>query len=76
MSAPQAMLDALMFSLRSGCAALERPDVLTRLTALDEQQIGEVRALLLANRSPVVAAAAWSSDEISKLMTVWMECKQ
>jgi hypothetical protein len=67
--AAQSTIDALMYSLRSGTAALSREDVRQRLAALDENQMRDV-CPRLQKRNPNVAKS-WTSDEIECFVTAW-----
>jgi conjugal transfer/entry exclusion protein len=66
-AAAHSTMDALMYSLRSGTAALSREDVRHRLAALDEKQMRDV-CTLLQKRNPNVAKS-WTSDEIECFVT-------
>lgn len=71
-SAPEATIEALMYSLRSGCAVLSRQDVLRRLAALDERQMRDCCARL-QNRNPSIAAP-WTTNEIEAFIIAWATC--
>lgn len=68
--AANSTIDALMFSLRSGTAALKRQDVRQRLAALDERQLRDICKQLL-NRH---VAKPWSAAEVEMFVMVWTEC--
>jgi hypothetical protein len=70
--APQVTVDALMFSFRSGTAALARRGVHERLSRVDEAQMREM-CTQLKNRNRSVAKS-WSPDEIEKLVMLWATC--
>jgi hypothetical protein len=70
--AAQSTVDALMYSLRSGCAALSRRDVQQRLTAVDEEQLRDI-CTLLQKRNPNIAKP-WPAGEIEKLVMTWATC--
>src|SRR5262249_46208288 len=65
--APQVTVEALMFSLRSGGAALERKDVRERLAHMSETQLHEICARL----RELTIARAWTSEEIALLTELW-----
>jgi hypothetical protein len=67
MTAARSTVDALMYSLRQGVGALQREDVLNRLGELDDKQIAEVVALLLARK----LFPAWSENDATILANVW-----
>jgi hypothetical protein len=64
--APQAMVDALVFSLRRGVNELTKPDVLRRLSALDQNQLKEV-CRRVQNFKPEIAPP-WSAEEVARLI--------
>jgi hypothetical protein len=67
--APEATVEALMYSLRRGVSELTQPNTLRRLSELSETEIGDVcdRA---QNFKPRIASP-WSSDEIATMIEVW-----
>jgi len=69
--APEAMVDALVFSLRRGVKELGRPDTLRRLSVLNEAQLKavchRVQSFNLAIATP------WSPEEVSALILKWKE---
>jgi hypothetical protein len=67
--AAQSTIDALLYSLRSGVAALARQDVQRRLAAADENQLRQMCALL-QRRNPRIAPS-WSDAEIENLIEAW-----
>jgi hypothetical protein len=69
--APEATVEALMFSLRRGVGALNDPktDNQRRLSELSEQQLREV-CERLQNFKPNIAPA-WPSEDVQKLVHIW-----
>jgi hypothetical protein len=65
--AAQSTIDALLYSLRQGVAALRRDDVLHRLGELDDRQITEVVVLLQKRK----LFPAWSEHDVTVLANVW-----
>jgi hypothetical protein len=65
--APQVTVEALMFSLRSGGAALERKDVRERLSRMSETQLHEICARL----RKLTIARPWTSEETALLTELW-----
>ncbi len=66
--APQPLVEALMFSLRSGVAALSRPETLRRLATLSDAQLREV-AVLVQKFKPEIAQP-WTPQDVEVLITV------
>jgi hypothetical protein len=66
--APEAKVEALVFSLRSGVVALERADTLRRLSELSAEQLREV-ATRVQKFKPNIAPA-WSPEEVRALALV------
>jgi hypothetical protein len=62
--AAQSTIDALMYVLRSGITALEKPDNLRRLGELDDAQLRACVGQLL-KRS---VAPSWTQDEVGVLI--------
>lgn len=62
-------VEALIYSLRSGAAALSRKDVRERLTALDEKQLREICALVQSFKPHT--AQPWKADEVGKIVIMW-----
>jgi hypothetical protein len=54
----QSVVDALMYALRSGISALDKPDNLHRLRDLDDEQLRTCVVQLLKQ------TAAWTQDEV------------
>jgi len=68
--APQATVEALMYSLRErGVKALEESDTQRRLVALDKSQLKEV-CRRVQNFKPHIAAP-WSREETTTLVSNW-----
>jgi hypothetical protein len=66
-------VEALMFSLRSrGVQALGEPDVLRRLTQLDDTQARDI-AIRLQKFNPHIASA-WTPEDVQVLITMWNKC--
>ena len=65
--APQVTVEALMFSLRSGGAALERKEVHERLAHMSETQLHEICARL----HKLTVARTWTSEETALLTELW-----
>ena len=67
--APEATVEALMYSLRRGVGELTKPDTLRRLTAIDRDQLKEV-CCRVQNFKPEIAAP-WSREEATELVSNW-----
>jgi hypothetical protein len=67
--APEAMVDALMFSLRRGVNELSQPDTLRRLSALDGDQVKQVCRRVQAFQPEI--AEPWSTKEVDALISAW-----
>ena len=68
--APQATVEALMYSLRErGVKALEQPDTKRRLSALDKSQLKEV-CRRVQNLKPHIATP-WSREQAAALVSNW-----
>jgi hypothetical protein len=67
--APQATVEALMYSLRRGVGELTKPDTLRRLTAIDQDQLKEVCCRVQNFNSDI--AAPWSREEAAALVSKW-----
>jgi hypothetical protein len=72
-SAPEALVDALVFSLRRGPDELTKPDTKRRLSELSEDQLRAV-CERLRNFKPGIATA-WTPEEVGALSIVWSELK-
>ena len=71
--APQATVEALMFSLRSrGTKAVEEPATKRRLSDLSEQQVIEVGNRLQRLKPEI--ARAWSAAEVEILLQARIKC--
>jgi hypothetical protein len=64
--APQTTVEALLFSLRDGTAALGRPAALRRLSELSDAQLREV-AVRVQKFKPEIAQP-WRSEEVAVLI--------
>jgi hypothetical protein len=70
--ATAATVEALVFGLRNGLAALPKnPDRLRRLSELNAEQLKAV-CRRVQNFNPEIATP-WSSDEVAALITKWRE---
>jgi len=68
--APQATVEALMYSLRErGVKALEEPDTKRRLSTLDKSQLKEV-CRRVQNLKPHIATP-WSREQAAALVSNW-----
>jgi hypothetical protein len=68
--APQATIEALMYGLREGIAALRtRPDRLRRLSELSEGQL-RVVCKRLVNFKPHIAPG-WTEEAVRALVKIW-----
>jgi hypothetical protein len=67
--APEALVDALVFSLRRGVDELVKPDTLRRLSALDKEQLKNVCRRVRAFKPEI--APAWSADAVDALISAW-----
>jgi hypothetical protein len=68
---PEAMVDALVYSLRRGVNELTNADTLHRLSGLDEGQLKAV-CRRVQSFNPEIATP-WSSDEVAALIAKWRE---
>jgi hypothetical protein len=68
-SAPEALVEALMYSLRRGVDELVKPDTLRRLSALDKEQLKNVCRRVRAFKPEI--APAWSADAVDALISAW-----
>jgi hypothetical protein len=71
--APEATLEALMFSLRRGVNELTRPDTKRRLAELSEDQMRAVCKRLRNFKSDI--ATAWTPEKIGALAAIWSELR-
>jgi hypothetical protein len=69
--APEAFVEALMYSLRRGIDELTKADTLRRLSGLGEGQLKAV-CRRVQSFNPEIAIP-WSSDEVTALITKWRE---
>jgi hypothetical protein len=72
-SAPEATIDALVYSLRRGINELTSPDAKRRLSELSEDQLRAV-CERLRNFKPEIAPA-WMPEEVEALTVIWSELK-
>jgi hypothetical protein len=68
-SALEALVEALMYSLRRGVDELGKPDTLRRLSALDKEQLKNVCRRVRAFKPEI--APAWSADAVDALISAW-----
>jgi hypothetical protein len=66
-------IEALMFSLRAGGAALDCPQARRRLAELTEAQLHEVCARL--QKIDFNIARAWTPTEVELLVAVWSDLR-
>jgi hypothetical protein len=71
--APEATIDALVYSLRRGINELTSPDAKRRLSELSEDQLRAV-CERLRNFKPEIAPA-WTPEEVEALTVIWSELK-
>jgi|AmaraimetFIIA100_FD_contig_41_25629598_length_586_multi_6_in_0_out_0_1 hypothetical protein len=64
-------VEALMYSLRSGVAALARSDSVYRLSELSDAQMREV-AVRVQKFKPHIAPA-WAAEDVQVLVSAWSE---
>ena len=67
--APQALVEALMFSLRRGVEELTKPDALQRLSQLSQAQLLGVCEQLQNFKLSI--ATAWTPEEVDALAELW-----
>jgi len=72
-SAPEATVDALVYTLRRGINELTSPDAKRRLSELSEDQLRAV-CERLRNFKPEIAPA-WTPEEVEALTVIWSELK-
>jgi len=65
-------VEALVFPLRRGVHALREPDVLCRLSQLDDAQTRDI-AIRLQKFNPHIASA-WTPEDVQVLITMWSKC--
>jgi hypothetical protein len=65
--APEALVDALVFSLRRGVSELTKPDTLRRLSALDQDQMKGACRRVQAFKPEI--ATPWSPEEVTALIS-------
>jgi hypothetical protein len=71
---PEALVEALMFSLRRGVGELTKPDTLRRLLGLNEQQLEAI--CLRAQEFRPEIAPAWSADDVDLLISAWRKVRE
>jgi hypothetical protein len=67
--APEAMVDALVFSLRRGVGELTNPNAQRRLSELAEDQLEAVCLRVQAFQPKI--AEPWSADDVDLLIAAW-----
>jgi hypothetical protein len=67
--APEATVEALMYSLRRGVEELTKPDALRRLSELSQEQMLEVCGRLQTFKPNI--ATAWAPEEVDALAQLW-----
>jgi hypothetical protein len=65
-------VDALLFSLRAGVAALGKPETQRRIGELSEEQLHEVGGRLQRLKPEI--ARAWTVADIERLVETWGAC--
>jgi hypothetical protein len=71
--APEAMVEALMFSLRRGVNELIKPDTLRRLSAVAEDQLEAVCLRVQAFQPKI--AESWCAEDLDLLISAWRKCR-
>jgi hypothetical protein len=66
---PEALVEALMFSLRRGVGEIDKPDTRRRLAALNKRQLKQV-CRRVQNFNPHIATP-WSREEATALVSNW-----
>ena len=72
--APEAMVNALVFSLRRGANELTQPDTQRRLSALDADQLEDICLCVQAFRPRI--APAWSAADADLLISAWRKFRE
>jgi hypothetical protein len=72
--APQATIEALMFSLRRGINELIKPDTVRRLSALAEDQLEAVCLRVQAFQPKIVEP--WSAEDVDLLISAWRKFRE
>jgi hypothetical protein len=70
--AAQSTIDALLYSLRSGIAALKKPETQRRISELNEEQLHLVGGRLQRFKPEI--ARAWTPADIERLVETWGAC--
>jgi hypothetical protein len=73
-SAPEALVEALMYSLRRGVDELVKPDTSRRLSALDADQLEDICLRVQAFRPGI--APAWSAADADLLISAWRKVRE
>jgi hypothetical protein len=68
-AAPEALVEALMYSLRRGIETITEPDNQRRLAELSEDQLLAV-CQRLQNFKPNIASA-WPPEEVEAIVSIW-----
>jgi hypothetical protein len=72
--APEAFVEALLYSLRRGIDKLAQPDTQRRLSALTEHQL-EAVCLRVQTFQPKIAEP-WSADDVDLLISSWRKFRE
>ena len=72
--APQATIEALMYSLRRGIDKLAQPDTQRRLSAVAKHQL-EAVCLRVQTFQPKIAEP-WSADDVDLLISAWRKFRE
>jgi hypothetical protein len=71
--AADATVEALMFSLRSGVAALGQLNTQSRLAELSDEQVR--RVAVRVQKFKLEIAATWKPEDVEILITVWSKLR-
>jgi hypothetical protein len=72
--APEALVEALMYSLRRGVNELTQPDALRRLSVMDRDQLKDICRRVQAFGSRI--AEPWSADAVDALISAWRKSRE
>jgi hypothetical protein len=72
--APEATVEALMYSLRRGVSELTQPNTQRRLSAVAEDQL-EAVCLRVQTFQPKIAEP-WSADDVDLLISAWRKFRE
>jgi hypothetical protein len=72
--APEAFVEALMYSLRGGIDKLAQPDTQRRLSAVAEDHLEAV--CLRVQRFQPKIAELWSADDVDLLISAWRKFRE